>query len=133
MGHMKAIGDKLRRCNDGCSLTNFDKTVDKIFGDKPNVAIIVKKLCVILFQASKIYENSQPIAFCDIYMLKTMTNRKCRLTIGQETMAFQHMHMATPKNSLYAKELRKAYKINLIQININILKQSKFNSKVIFV
>jgi len=44
MGHMKAIGDKLRHCNDGCSLTNFDKTVDKIFGDKPNVAIIVKKI-----------------------------------------------------------------------------------------
>jgi len=36
-----------------------------------------------------------------------MKNRECRLTIVQETMAFQH-NMATPKNSLYAVELKKA-------------------------
>jgi len=40
---MKAIGDKLRRCNDECSLTNFDLTVEKIFGTRPYVAVIVRK------------------------------------------------------------------------------------------
>lgn len=38
---MKAIGDKLRQCNDECRLTTFDRTVDKILGNRPFVAIIV--------------------------------------------------------------------------------------------
>jgi len=41
VGAMKAIGDKLRSCTDGCSLTNFNEIVDKIFGNHPNVAIVV--------------------------------------------------------------------------------------------
>jgi len=106
---MKAIGDKLRKCNDECRLTSFPPIVNKIFGKQPYVAIIVrinrKKNYA---QLKKNIFYRQPLSTCDQYMLSTMINHQCRLTIGQETMAFQHYHMATPKNSPYARELKKA-------------------------
>jgi len=106
---MKAIGDKLRRCNDECRLTSFPPIVDKIFGKQPYVAVIVRvysKKYNVGFKNKYLY--IQPLTTSDNYMLSTMKNRQCRLTIGQETMTFQHMHMACPKNSPYAMELKKA-------------------------
>lgn len=42
VGIMKAIGDKLRSCNNECRLTTFPPIVDKIFGKQPYVAVIVR-------------------------------------------------------------------------------------------
>ena len=42
------------------------------------------------------------------YMKKTISNRQCQLTMGQESMAFLNMFMAVPKNSPYVTELNKA-------------------------
>ena len=56
---------------------------------------------------------SQPITGGNFYIQKTMSNHQCLLTMGQETMAFMNMFMAVPKNSPYAKEINKEYKINI--------------------
>ncbi len=49
----------------------------------------------------------KPISDCDRYVLKTTLNHQhqCRLTIGQETIAFQNIYMGVPKNSPHVKEL----------------------------
>ena len=50
------------------------------------------------------------ITTADYYIIKTMTNRTCHLTMGQETMPFIHLFMAVPKKSPYVMELNKEYK-----------------------
>jgi len=48
------------------------------------------------------------------YVKKTMSNGKCQLTMGQETMAFMNLFMAVPKNSPYVQELNKEYVLSII-------------------
>ena len=50
----------------------------------------------------------QPMTVGNFYIHKTMSNHQCRLTMGQETMAFMNMFMAVPKNSPYVMEINKA-------------------------
>jgi len=47
--------------------------------------------------------------FGENYMLKTIENRECRLTMAQEELAMVHFYMAAPKNSSYSKMLFEEY------------------------
>ena len=51
----------------------------------------------------------------EYYVKKSMSNRTCQLTKGQESMAFMNLFMAVPKISPYGKELTKEYYINMNQ------------------
>ncbi len=45
----------------------------------------------------------------EYFIRNTISNRQCRLTMGQETMAFLNMFMGVPKTSPFVKELNQKY------------------------
>ena len=107
---MKDIGIKHKQCANKCSFTNLNEMVNAVLAGN-NVAILVLQCNLATFfqwngnNFYGIYLLLQPIFMCDSAMLRTILDQKCRLTIAEETIGFQHMFMAVPKKSPYVKEL----------------------------